>query len=157
MTRDRDDDALSWEGDDDPTLAPGWKTVGTSVPAPPTAAEAAGTGTETDDAREPHSDEAVDASQPSSATLILFGVFGGVYLLYTIGWIFSALRVPNPGVDAVAQFMFTLGLWFAVLAPAAWFATTLLATESGARRRIVWLVIGAVVLVPVPFVAGITS
>lgn len=156
MTRDRDDDALSWEGDDDPTLAPGWKTVGTSVPAPPTDADRADATPETDDASEPVPADAADSS-PSSATLILFGVFGGIYLLCTIGWIFSALRVPNTGVDAVAQFMFTLGLWFAVIAPAAWFATTLLATESGARRRIVWLLIGAVVLVPVPFVAGITS
>ena len=31
MTRDPDDDALRWEGDDDPTLAPGWKTVGEPV------------------------------------------------------------------------------------------------------------------------------
>ena len=28
MSPDPDDDALRWEGDDDPTLAPGWKRVG---------------------------------------------------------------------------------------------------------------------------------
>lgn len=156
MRRDGDDEdeALRWEGDDDATLAPGWRAVGTPVPV-----AAPGDGT-TDAAASVDDDSetaAEAADQPGSAELVLLGVFGGVYLLYTLGWILSVLRVQNPAADPVGQFMFALGLWLAALAPALWFGVTFALTRGRPRARLVWMLIGAVVLLPVAFVAGVTA
>jgi hypothetical protein len=139
MTRDSDDEALRWEGDDDPTLAPGWKTVGQPVPLQDPSEE-----------DEP-STEADGARQPGSAELVLLGVLGGVYLIYSIGWLISATVAPPEFVDPVAQFMYSLGRWLAVAAPALWFATVLWLAAEHRRARLLWLLAGAVLLVPVPF------
>jgi hypothetical protein len=157
MSRDGDDEdeALRWEGDDDQTLAPGWRTVGTPVPvARPIdeTTDAAASVTAADD-----DDAASAGDQPGSAELVLLGVFGGVYLLYTLGWILSVLRVQNPATDPVGQSMFALGLWLAVLAPALWFGVTFTLTRGRAKVRLVWMLVGAVVLLPVAFVAGVTA
>lgn len=140
MARDSDDDALRWEGDDDPTLAPGWKTIGKAVPleGQPTTPK-------------PDAKHADAAAQPGSAELVLLGVLGGVYLLYSIGWLISATAAPPDLVDPVAQFMFSLGRWLAVAAPALWFATVLWLAAEHRRARLLWLLAGAVLLVPVPF------
>jgi len=162
MRPDPDDDALRWEGDDDPTLAPGWKVVGTpskagdaDAAASATAAESAGT-TAVDDGDEEASkaaeaDRTDAAAQPGSAELVLLGVLGGVYLLYSIGWLIWALS-PAPDLgEPVAQFMFVLGRWMAVLAPALWFGVVLWLAAERRRARLIWLIAGAVLLVPVPF------
>lgn len=138
MTRDPDDDdALRWEGDDDPTLAPGWKTVGKPVPleAAPAEPEA----------------QADAAAQPGSAELVMLGLLGGVYLLYSIGWLITASRPAPVLADPVAQFMYGFGSWFAVAAPALWFGAVLWLAAERRRARLLWLIAGAVVLVPVPF------
>ena len=91
------------------------------------------------------------AAQPGSAELVLLGVLGGVYLIYSIGWLISATSAPPELVDPVAQFMYSLGRWLAVAAPALWFATVLWLAAEHRRARLLWLLAGAVLLVPVPF------
>lgn len=161
MTRDPDDDALRWEGDDDPTLAPGWKRVGNPVEQPADARDGRGdTGASgaTDAAASVDDDEADAATQPGSAELVLLGVFAGVYLLYSIGWILTVVGVGGiGGTDPVAAFMFQVGLWLAVLAPALWYAAAFAATRERPRARLAWLLAGAIVLVPIPFVLGVTA
>ncbi|SDS44945.1 hypothetical protein [Microterricola viridarii] len=157
MTRDPDDDALSWAGEDDPTLegagpktpesglAPGWKPVGGpgKIAGPSEATP------------EPEAQtEAEDAAAGSSVALVVLGILGGVYLLYTIGWALTAGRMPNSAADLVGSFMFTLGLWLAVLAPAGWFALVFWQTRGRTLRRILLLVLGALVLIPLPFILG---
>ncbi|RZS65960.1 hypothetical protein EV187_1669 [Agromyces ramosus] len=165
MSPDPDDDALRWEGDDDPTLAPGWKTVGNPAPlvgAPADAAASAaparsdgGGGAATPapgvgDATAVEHD--ADASrQAGSAELVMLGVLGGVYLLYSIGWLIWAITPPPELADPVAQFMYGLGRWLAVAAPALWFGTVLWLAAEHRRARLLWLLAGAVLLVPVPF------
>lgn len=141
MARDPDDDALRWEGDDDPTLAPGWKAVGTPVPF-----ASSPDGVDTEAASD------TDAStQAGSAELVLLGVLGGVYLLYSIGWLIVAITAPPQLADPVAQFMFSLGRWFAVAAPGLWFAAVLWLASEHRHSRLTWLIAGAVLLAPVPF------
>lgn len=162
MTRDPDDDALRWEGDDDdPTLAPGWKVVGKPARREPaTDAAASDTPTESvaatavdhdeaDATAEPEESDA--AAQPGSAELVLLGVLGGVYLLYSIGWLIWAVSPPPDLLDPVAQFMYGLGRWLAVLAPALWFGAVLWLASERRRARLLWLIAGAILLVPVPF------
>lgn len=163
MSPDPDDDALRWEGDDDPTLAPGWKVVGSpsrSEPADAVASAAAAETngatatdderTETDGARAATEDSDA-AAQPGSAELVLLGVLGGVYLLYSIGWLIWAVSPPPDLLDPVAQFMYGLGRWLAVLAPALWFGAVLWLASERRRARLLWLIAGAILLVPVPF------
>jgi hypothetical protein len=148
MSRDSDDDALRWEGDDDPTLAPGWKAVGNAAPA----TEAADAGTDVAEG----TSEADAASQTGSVELVVLGVLGGVYLLYAVGWLIVAVGTPPPGVSIVGEAMYTFGLWLAVFAPALWYGLVLL-TSTRSRPRLAWLVLGAIVLVPLPFVLGVTA
>jgi NAD/NADP transhydrogenase beta subunit len=163
MSDSRDDDALAWAGDDDPTLTP----VG--VPAK---SRARGAAPADPPARRSVLDEAEDAEdraaekelaeaeaasrQLSSAALIALGVIGGVYLLYTIGWIVSFTRFQTPvDVDfSVVSYRITQTL--AIAATPIWFVATLLITQSkDARYRFLWLVIGILVLVPWPFLMGL--
>ena len=167
MTRDPDDDALRWEGDDDPTLAPGWKAVGKPVPLeraddgcrgirPVRRRRHDGADGATDARPRGRLATAVDddadaARQAGSAELVILGVLGGVYLLYAIGWLIWATTPAPELADPVAQFMYGLGRWLAVAAPALWFGTVLWLTAEHRRARLLWLIAGAVLLVPVPF------
>ena len=156
MTRDSDDEALRWEGDDDPTLAPGWKAVGNPVelgggaatPEHPTTTGAAATSAAAS------GDSIADSDAPAqtgSVELVVLGVLGGVYLLYAIGWLIVATTPAPRLADPVADFMYGLGRWFAVAAPALWFGAVLWRAAGHRRARVAWLVAGAVLLVPVPF------
>ena len=174
VPRDDDGDALGWAGDDDPTLqnrsadadaressrtpvetgtgpeaaapasAPVYAALpdGWSVKGPTAAVEA--------DAAAHDSDR----SPMSSFTLISLGVFGGIYLLFTIGWFIGVNRIGNPLGDALASFMFDLGTWLAVAAPVAWFAVTLWLTRARPRGRILWLLLGVVLLAPLPLLVS---
>ena len=155
MNATRDDDALNWAGDDDPTLAPGgtgraaveparlpegW-TVPEQVVAPGHLAD---------------TEQAVDPGSPplSSVALVGMGILAGMYLLYTIGWFVGVARIERPVTEPVADFMFSLGAWLAVAAPLAWFGVTFWLTTGRPRARLLWLLIGVVVLVPLPFILG---
>jgi hypothetical protein len=135
--------------------------VGNAAPAtdvspavgPDVAADAADSGV----AAESDADEAAaERRQTGSVELVVFGVLAGVYLLYTVGWLLTAVRTATPGTSIVADAMYQLGLWLSVLAPALWFGLVS-AVVARPARRILWLVIGAVVLVPLPFVLGVTA
>jgi len=120
-----DDDALRWEGDDDPTP----DEVVADAPA-----EQQGT---------------------SAALLVVYGVLAGVFLIYTIGWlsIVTGSTVQYP--DVLGNLMYQLGELLAILAPAAWM-TAVFALTRGRRVvvRLVWLLIGVVVVLPWPALAG---
>lgn len=169
MTR-RDDDALSWAGDDDPTLvavpAPDpddARTVPTEPPAPHTrivsddltassddepAALLGATPGDPSDGTAP----ADGAAAMSSAALVSLGVLGGIYLLYTIGWIVGGLRLNEISGFIVAPSASVPAVIVAILAPAIWFVVVFALTRTRpAWQRFAWLVAGAVLLVPWPF------
>lgn len=145
----RDDDALSWAGDDDPTLV----SAPAVEPAPPTSQR------RRDEPAEAASDEAADLGVDGSAgglsntALIALGVLGGVYLLYSIGWFVGGMRVHNlSGLLGIEAAVSVPVLVLAVAAPALWFVATYALTRSSrAWVRFVWLVAGALLLVPWPF------
>jgi hypothetical protein len=201
MTAKPDDDALSWAGDNDPTLAAGetparpepadgWSTPGPqpgTQPGPqpgtqpgtqpgPQSGTQPGTqpgpqsgtqprtrpGTTPDgfheDARdgaaasEPHAAQV--ASAGASATLVGLGILAGIYLLYTIGWYIGVTRLVTSLFDPVSLFMFSLGSWLAVAAPLMWFGVAYGLTTDRPRARLFWLLLGVVLLAPVPFIFG---
>ncbi|GAA1914359.1 hypothetical protein GCM10009775_03720 [Microbacterium aoyamense] len=94
-----------------------------------------------------------DREPMSNAALISLGVFGGVYLLYVIGWIIGGLRLEGTAMFLVSAAAYQFGLWIAVLAPVFWFAAVFLLTRrSPTWVRIVWLLAGAALLIPWPFI-----
>ncbi|QAY73703.1 DNA polymerase III subunit gamma/tau [Agromyces protaetiae] len=161
MAADPDDDALRWEGDDDPTLAPGWKVVG-SPAAPATGGSDVSGMTDVPDGADASGETSTGgaalaapaagaSAQTGSVELVVLGVLGGAYLLYTVGWLIAALGAAPVFADPVATFMYGLGRWFTVLAAPLWFGVVLWLTRERPRLRLIWLVAGAVLLVPVPF------
>jgi hypothetical protein len=186
-----DDEALSWDGDDDPTL-----DVGTAAPVQSGPADAGVVDADTATADAPDADASrttavlpegyiavgrgsdavgrpddraraddaegvdderggvpVEREPMGNATLITLGILGGVYLLFAIGWAIGGLRLQGRAAYLVTDIMFQGSFWLAVLSPLLWFATVFLLT-AGARAwvRIVWLVAGAALLLPWPFV-----
>jgi hypothetical protein len=137
-----DDDALHWAGDEARgQAAPRLRDAGTASDAP-----------------EPEFDELPDADAPRTPAerALLAGtiVFGLAYLALSIGWISSAQLLIYPGVDLIGEIMWQFGEFLGMLAPALWFAAAFtLTSESVARRgrkRMLGLLVGALVLVPWP-------
>lgn len=181
-----EDDALSWQGDDDPTLDTGAEgdhasadavggepvalggaedpAVPESVTAAPAGDEAVGAsaarGTDSADPGDDAAPEGLAApgEEPrrmGDAALVSIGVIGGVYLLWTVGWLFGVTRLhaAQTAVEPVADVMLLGSMVIAVLAPAIWFGAAWLLTRGRAVWvRIVALIAGIVVLVPWPFV-----
>ena len=145
MTSDSDD-ALSWDGDDDaarpaPALPKGWDAVGKGSEAVGRV-ETDGTVT-TEDER----------PALSTALLLVLGVVGGVYLLYTVGWVIGGLRLKPLANLIVADAMFVPWFVLAVAAPLLWFLASWVLTRGRATWiRIGVLLLGVVLLVPWPFV-----
>jgi len=173
MASGRDDDALAWDGDDDPTLDVGTapaKPIGEEPPEPDVDASAR---TDAAPAALPQGYTAVgkgsgevgrvnrdgtvtmpgDRKPMRNATLIGLGILGGVYLIYAIGWIIGGLRLQGRAEYLVTDIMYQGSLWLAVLAPLLWFATVFLLTmRSRAWVRFAWLIAGVALLLPWPFI-----
>ncbi|MEX1078750.1 MAG: hypothetical protein WED09_06540 [Homoserinimonas sp.] len=128
MSRDPDDEALSWGDEHDPT----------HVDAPAETQVAA---------------ERTDAPATSSALLIVYGIFGGAYLLYSIGWIIAVQRDSYVQASLLAEIMYQFGEFLAIASPAVWLGAVLLLTREGrVLTRILWLLVGLVVVAPWPFI-----
>lgn len=131
-----DDEALTWGGETDPTLAAGPTTKKPRSDVAPASA-----------ARVPR-------EGPSSVLLISYGILGGMYLLYTVGWLvttFNDNRRPFP--DVLTEVMFQVGEYLAIASPAIWFLTVLALTRrSKPVVRLLGLVLGLFLLIPWPFV-----
>ena len=173
MTADPDDEALSWGDEKDPTYVESANPVPaerrrarTERPAAdadpadagPTAG-ARGSRSGTAETVTPNGVEDADDDAPvastSSAMLLALGILAGAYLLYTAGWFTSAVRNIAVPVGAFDVLMYQLREWLSVAAPALWFGATLLLTRKRKPSiRLLWLVLGAIVLIPVPFVLG---
>lgn len=99
-------------------------------------------------------DESSERSQLGSFALISLGVLGGLYLLYALAWLSSGLTNPAPfdQTQPIQLALYQLGQGLAVLSAPLWFVATVVATRrSLARRGIPWLILGALVLIPWPY------
>lgn len=155
MTPDADD-ALSWEGDDDvserragPTAA---RRSGATARRTPRAPAPVGAPDRTDAG--PGDEDEDSAPAPlSTAMLLITGVVGGIYLLYSVGWVVGGLRLQPLARFFVADFMFLPWFVLAIAAPALWFLAVWVLTRAKASWiRVALLLLGAVLLVPWPFV-----
>lgn len=164
-----DDDALSWGGDDDPTLSVGARpaadepndaAVASVPPVLPDGFTAVGRGADavSNASSAPAGNSAdapvTDEPQPlSSSLLVALGVIAGAYLLFTIGWIVGGLRLEGTALFLVSAVGYRFAFWLAVAAPALWFVAVLVLTRTTRSWvRVVCLVAGLLLLVPWPFV-----
>jgi len=170
MTTDPDDDALRWDGDEPdapaapaekaPSPAPAASTSsetgsGTVRTGPGGAVTAAGAGSAAvgtgATAEAPGEDE--EPAVIGNAALVFYGIIGGVYLLFAVGWIVGGLRLRPRASLLLVDWMYFPWMWLAALAPVLWFATTWVLTRGRATWiRVVALIAGAALLVPWPFV-----
>ncbi|MFT4135226.1 DNA polymerase III subunit gamma/tau [Microbacterium sp.] len=153
--RDEDDEALSWDGDGDPTLDVGAARAGSEPVALPDGFTAVGKGS--DRVGRLHADGSVTMPgrpQPmGNATLVTLGVVAGVYVLYSIGWVIGGLRLAGTAQYLVDAGAYQIALWLAVAAPLLWFVTAYALTRhSRVWLRLVWLIAGVVLFIPWPFI-----
>lgn len=97
----------------------------------------------------------LDDERPSLSTgmLLALGVVGGIYLLYSVGWVVGGLRLKPLANFFVADAMFLPWFVLAVAAPALWFLAGWVLTRGKATWiRLSVLLLGVVLLVPWPFV-----
>lgn len=111
-----------------------------------------------DSENDPGADAGADepAAQVSNAVLVLLGVFGGLYALFTWGWFVVAKAYADfnttvaAGSGSFGQVLQQILFWAAPFATVLWFLSATLFL----RRRPLWLgialVLGAVLLVPLP-------
>lgn len=157
MTSDSDD-ALNWDGDDDASLArpaPVKREKKAADEAVPAVADRAGAPVEDAGGAAAVADpeEGEESTPLSTAMLLITGVVGGVYLLYSVGWVVGGLRLKPLANFFVADEMFVPWFVLAVAAPALWFLATWVLTRGRASWvRASLLLLGVVLLVPWPFV-----
>jgi hypothetical protein len=150
-----DDDALTWAGGSDPTYTETPEPVRPMRAKRTTLRHALGAGASVPEPAEGPIAAAALPPVTSAAVLLSLGVLAGVYLLYTIGWVVSFERMLNPATTPFDQGAFRVQQIFGIAAPALWFSATIWLTRGRAPlARLLWLVGGALVLVPWSFTFG---
>ena len=141
-----DDAALRWDDVDDASYDFG--------PAPGDEPEtaAANAAAETGDAGR------AAGERGRSALLVATSVFGGIYLMYTVGWIIGVAQLPLSGIDLLQEITYQFAEFLAIIAAPVWFvATVVVSRERGAVHRLGWLAVGTLGLVPWPFLLWVIA
>ncbi|ARC57350.1 hypothetical protein AS850_09710 [Frondihabitans sp. 762G35] len=141
-----DDEALSWGESRDPSYVEG------------PAADAASTAVGDDPDDDPEEDdEELPEGVLSSPLLVAHGVFGAVFLLYTVAWLLAVSRGSAPNLAGVPLAFWYIGQYLAVVSAPLWFTAALLLTPvTPPKARLIWFVAGVVVLLPWPFLLGVS-
>lgn len=104
----------------------------------------------------------ISRPQMSNGALVVLGVLGGLYLLYTWVW-FSWANYYAETNTLVAEGSGSIGFvlqqvsyWAAPAAPALWFFCALVLNRHAATWRLaLWLIVGGIVLVPLPMFGSV--
>ncbi len=145
-----DDEALTWAGGRDPSH---YETPVAKAPKRQKAAAADAADGET--AENPEDAAAVLPAVASGAALISLGIFVGIYALYTIGWFVSWQRFDYVAANRLDELGFSVQQALTIVAPAVWFASVVALTRHrGPAARLLWLLLGALILIPWSFALG---
>ncbi|MDO4241576.1 MAG: hypothetical protein Q4C71_03490 [Microbacteriaceae bacterium] len=139
-----------------------FETVTSSMAAAPAHAPATA---KNHDSGLPESGTAPETEQMSSLMVMLLGILGGLYLLYTLGWftlVQEQSRILNietrlqqqPWWQVLPQ---NLTFWSIVFAPVLWFGSAMIMLRKNTSRLLVALLVGAVVLVPIPVLLSLVG
>ncbi|CAN5439985.1 hypothetical protein BH10ACT7_BH10ACT7_10830 [soil metagenome] len=150
MAADPDDEALAWAGDETPEVKrvePGPTPAGSDASRSDVAAVRVGSETLPAEPRKP----AIPAP-----LLITYGVLGGLYLIYTIGWVLTVAQGAPPRATVFDDIMFRVQQGLAVASPAIWFGAVFLLTRGRKPLvRLLWLLVGLAIVIPWPTVLGV--
>lgn len=158
MSNGRDDDALTWGGDDDPTLDAGTEAPGGAA-APrderlPRGFTAVGRGSERVGKAPARGERGArpEGAPMGNAALVAIGMIAAAFILFAVGWLIVSLRLQSVDGLPVPQVALIAISLTAAAAPLIWFASVFVLTR-GSRTwvRFTWLVAGIVLLVPWPF------
>jgi hypothetical protein len=153
VSGDDDEEALSWAGGRDPSH---YETPEAQIVKPSKRSQASKPSQASNTVNPDGSDdESEDRPTMSSIVLVCLGILGGIYVLYTVGWFVSWQRLIYADPDALELAAFHVQQVLAILAAPLWFGATIFFTRK--RRpavRLLWLVIGALALVPWSFTFG---
>ena len=154
MSGEDDDEALTWAGGRDPSHYETPEAKPQKPARDPKPVTVGRTATSVADSALTDDDEILPPAM-SGIVLICLGVLGGIYALYTVGWIVSLQRLSYTPTDALELVAFQVQQVLAIVAPPLWFAVTLILTRGRKSTvRLLWLVIGALALVPWSFTLG---
>jgi hypothetical protein len=154
-----DDAALRWDGEADTSYADGSGTDRAREKVDSRAAAKAA-------ARESRAQvlaataavpEGSPAVKPeiSSFLLVTYGILAGMYGLYVIGWIVAINRTAIVLSDTLGQLMFQFGQALAIGAAPLWFAAVFFLTRKNkAITRLLWLLLGLLLVAPWPVILG---
>jgi hypothetical protein len=154
---DEAEDALNWDTSSrDASYVEGPKPVREKKPRSVASAGEPASDAEPASAAEPvEAGEAVE-TPTSSILLVSYGIIAGIFLLYAIGWFTTVRRSAYIDPSVLGAFMSVLGEVLAVAAAPVWFgAVFLLTRDSKPIVRLLWLLLGLLLLIPVPFVLGV--
>lgn len=148
MTADVDDEALTWQGDSDPShvAAPASEPKKPKDAAPAPAAKPAPV---------PNPATGPETARPATGSFLLvsYGILAGTYLIFTLGWIATIVANPaTPNADVLGQFMFRVTQGLAIASPAIWYGASFVLIRG--RRpilRLLALLVGLAVVLPWPF------
>jgi len=147
-----DDAALRWDDIDDPSWADATSAAGQ-------AGDGAGGHSASDAGTEGAGDGEGRAPAPGAGLVMrLITATGAVlYLAYAIAWIVGVGGLQVSGPTLVLEVLYQFAEFLAIIASPLWFMATLLLTPGRARRRLGWLALGALVLLPWPLVLGVLA
>jgi hypothetical protein len=155
VSGDDDEEALTWAGGRDPSHYETPEAKPAKPPRPSRGAKPAVTGADGDPDDGGPDDAADDRPATSAVVLICLGILVGIYALYTLGWFASWQRLLYADPDELEFQAFHVQQVLAILAAPLWFGAAIYFTRG--RRpatRLLWLVIGALVLIPWSFTFG---
>ncbi|RZT58118.1 hypothetical protein EV140_2358 [Microcella alkaliphila] len=148
-----DDAALRWDDVDDASYDLG--------PAPGEEPETAAA----DAAAETGEAGRAAGERGRSALLVATSVFGGIYIMYVVGWLIGGLRLSqsifqslsDSGAGVLELNAYRFAEFLAIIATPLWFIAVVVLTAGSATRRLGWLAIGLLILAPWPFLIGLIS
>ena len=100
----------------------------------------------------------VESSSEVSAKKVanpgLLAIFGGLYAVWSLAWVLGIAQTPTqPASSLLDAIMFQFGEFLAMVASPIWFGVVWWSTtESRVIIRVVWLVVGLVLLVPLSLI-----
>lgn len=149
-------------------LASGWTIEpadpapqSTTEPAPSDAPQVAADAVHEDSSTGHAASTETGSTQLPSRVLVLLGVFGGLALLYAWVWLSWAQvysetnKLAAGSAGALGSFAQQFVFWLAPLAPIMWFALAVALNRGRLKRMVLWVVVGAVVTLPLPFFSGV--
>ena len=98
--------------------------------------------------------EPLEPQKPVRHNPVFLAVFGGLYAVWSLSWILGVAAAPTqPASSLLDAVMYQFGEFLAIIAPPLWFGATWWLSEGlDIKTRISWLVVGLVLLLPLPLV-----